>query len=195
MTKQLTQHIKAVEAAGRMWLVDWDTEAIPSISGSMQGASTSSMSSVQQGGLRSKRSRWEEEQKGQEQTQQHMSAKQAQQQSRGKKQKKGQQAGDADNWSSAEQRKIAQRAGRFGDGRALGGVQSWRPGSTGSKSRSRYGDDSDDDEYGSDDDYDASSVVIRGMCQVGNGAGPGMQCTCGSSACQICADTLLACLL
>jgi hypothetical protein len=165
MTKQLTQHIKSIEAAGRMWLVDWDTEAIPSISGSTQGGSTSSMSTVQQGGLRSKRSRWEEEQKVQEHTQQQQSSKQAQQQGKGKKQKKGQQASDADHWSAAEQRKIAQRAGRFGDGRAVGGVQSWRPGSTGSRSRSRYADDSDDD-YGSDDDYDASSVVIRGTCQV-----------------------------
>jgi hypothetical protein len=164
MTKQLTQHIKSVEAAGRMWLVDWDTEAIPFISGSTQGGSTSSLSSVQLGGLRSKRSRWEEEQKVQEQTYQQQSSKQTQQQGKGKKQKKGQQASEPDNWSAAEQRKIAQRAGRFGDGRALGGVQSWRPGSRSSR---RYADESDD-EYDSDDDYDASSVVIRGTCQVGN---------------------------
>ena len=63
-----------------------------------------------------------------------------------------------------DQSKLSGRAGRFGDGRALGGVQSWQQKRGGGGTRGGRGG-YDDDDGGSDGDVDLSLIVIVGTCQ------------------------------
>ena len=181
MTGKLTEMIRRVEGEGRMWSLDWDTEPIPQIGG--EQASPSAREGAAGVGLRSKRSRWAEAEEAAEQQQQYQQQQQQQggrkgamqqhgkqgkqQQPLTKKQKKHQQEYQEEPvaLSQAERSKIAARAGRFGDGRATGGVQSWSRNNN-SRGRLQYNAYSYDEEdaYESEDELDFSTLTIRGTC-------------------------------
>ncbi|KAF5831238.1 SAC3/GANP/Nin1/mts3/eIF-3 p25 family-domain-containing protein [Dunaliella salina] len=175
MTRKLTARIKDVEAAGRMWMVDWDTEPIPSPSpdspSSLSGSAPSPKAAS--GGLpsRMKRSRWAEEeaQQGlaaQQQLQPRKLTKQQrqqlwqqQQQEGGKRQKKGAAAAAAAGaMATQEQVRRDARAGRFADGRAVGGLQSWH------RRQQQDDGDSESDSSSGEEELDLSTLTVKGTC-------------------------------
>eukprot|EP00983_Pelagomonas_calceolata_P022569 710523-Pelagomonas_calceolata.AAC.1 len=179
MTRKLTARIKDVEAAGRMWMVDWDTEPIPSpssdgpssSSGGSYGGSAPSPKAAS-GGLpsRMKRSRWAEEEAEQNLAaqqqlqprkltkQQRQQLWQQQQQEGGKRQKKGAAAAAGGGMAMQEQMRRDARAGRFADGRAVGGLQSWQ------RRQLQEDGDSEYDSSGGEEELDLSTLTVKGTC-------------------------------
>jgi len=184
MTSALSQKIKEVERAGRMWLVDWDTEPVPTIGTSSTTVTTTSAAPPARdlAGRLGKRDRWDDDT--------HMNGKKHQQQKgkgqqqkgkAGRKQRQWQEDYDQDDddqgegeqeddresegWAltPAEKSKLAQRAGRFGDGRAQGGALNRQQKQLqGGRRRGRGAMINFEDE---EDEIDFSSMVIKGTCQ------------------------------
>lgn len=172
MTRKLTMRIKDVERSGRMWMVDWDTEPVPPLApdaAGMSGGGDAASPRAASAGLpsRAKRSRWAEEEAAAQAKQQPLPRKlskaqraQLAQQEGSKRSKKGgggSQATDA--LSAQEQVRRNARAGRFADGRAVGGLQSWQRRMPGAG----HYDDGDFDSSG-DEELDLSSLTIKGTC-------------------------------
>ena len=218
MTTKLSSKIKVVEAAGRMWLVDWDVEPVPSLAAEEAPAPRADASKQQPlphqqhhqhqqhqqqsphdghvAGGRGKRGRWQSDGnddggggggeyqdkpvamgrgRGRHQFQQRQQ--QMQQQRGNKKAKRGAagfgaaDAGDeAPPGSEREQDKRSQRAGRFGDGRAVGGVLNWeqRPRPSRRQHDSWYHNNSRDEEEEEEDagwveEYEDEELDLAGL--------------------------------
>ena len=175
MTSLLTLKIKEVESMGRMWLLDWDKEPLPTLNPSGSTTITSlpgpplpgpPSSHEHRGHSHShatKRSRrWERERAEDYDSDGSDSSDEGGRKRVVKKERKRDRAGKPRDQKkgdhavyepmTAEKSKIQDRAGRFGDGRALGGLQSWQrrgPGTErgggGYEREGRYGSDDEDE--------------------------------------------------